>query len=146
MRNNTKLNYQRAVSQAISYIEENLEQEICLDKIAAHSGYSKYHLNRLFTEIVGCTIYKYIQKRRLDNAARKLVDTKEPIIEIAFNSGYGSQQAFTLAFRRQYLLTPQQYRVRSKYLPGQMIYNSICAYTLLAHSLSMTSIAGRMSA
>ncbi|HGM3313879.1 TPA: helix-turn-helix transcriptional regulator, partial [Clostridioides difficile] len=43
----------------IDYIEENLTENLNLDKIADIANYSKYHLHRMFTNIVGCTIHQY---------------------------------------------------------------------------------------
>lgn len=94
----------------ISYIEENLDKELSLGKIAEALSYSKFYLARTFKEDTGITLYKYIQGRRLSEAAWKLAETKRPIVEIAFEAGYGSQQAFTKAFRRMYVCTPQEYR------------------------------------
>ncbi|MCC8122227.1 MAG: AraC family transcriptional regulator [Oscillospiraceae bacterium] len=105
------------IMKAIDYIEENLDGKLSLDEISNKVGYSKFHLNRLFSERVGCTLYKYIQTRRLTMAAEKLVYTTKPIIEIAYESNYDSQQSFTLAFRQLYLCTPQRYRIIGIHTP-----------------------------
>lgn len=108
------------VKSVIDYIEKNLDDELNLDNIAEKAGYSKFHLNRIFSKIVGETIYKYIQKRRLTEAARKLVYTDESIIDIALISGYESQQAFTLAFKKLYGSSPQIYRIKREFKPKQL--------------------------
>ena len=105
------------IMKAIGFIEENLEDNLSLDVVSKKVGYSKFHLNRLFSENVGCTLYKYIQMRRPTVAAEKLVNTKKPIIEIAYESNYDSQQSFTLAFKQLYLCTPQRYRMIGIYTP-----------------------------
>ncbi len=105
------------VMTVIDFIEENLEEKLSLDEVADKVGYSKFHLNRLFSESVGCTIYKYIQIRRLTIAAEKLVNTEKPIIQISYESNYDSQQSFTLAFKQLYLCTPQRYRMIGTYAP-----------------------------
>jgi len=105
------------IMKVIDYIEDNLDGTLSLDEVADKVGYSKFHLNRLFSESVGFTIYKYIQTRRLTVAAEKLVNTKKPIIEIAYESNYDSQQSFTLAFRQLYLCTPQRYRIIGIHTP-----------------------------
>lgn len=105
------------IMKAIDFIEENLEGKLSLDEVANQVGYSKFHLNRLFSESVGCTLYKYIQIRRLTVAAEKLVHTQKTIIEIAYESNYDSQQSFTLAFKQLYLYTPQRYRMIGIYTP-----------------------------
>ncbi len=105
------------ILEIIEHIESNLGQEMNLDIIADKFGYSKFHLNRIFCENVGATIYKYIQFRRLSVAAEKLVTTGKPIVEIAYDTGYQSQQAFSIAFRQFYGYTPLQYRRMGVFIP-----------------------------
>lgn len=105
------------IKKVIDYIEDNLDGKLSLDDVAANAGYSKFHLNRLFSASVGCTLHKYIQTRRLTEAAGKLITTKKPIIEIAHETNYDSQQSFTLAFRQLYHCTPQRYRVVGIHTP-----------------------------
>jgi len=110
------------IIKTVDYIESRLDDEsdeLRLDEIANKISYSKFHLNRLFSEVVGCTIYKYIQKRRLTEAAKKLVCTDKPIIDIAYEANYESQQAFTLAFKQLYAHTPQEYRATGVYASKQ---------------------------
>ncbi|MDE7028845.1 MAG: AraC family transcriptional regulator [Lachnospiraceae bacterium] len=109
----------KVVRQTLSYIEEHIEEALSLDTIAAALNYSKFYLARTFAEETGCTIYKYIQGRRLTRAAEKLVKTQQPIVEIAYEAQYNSQQAFTLAFGRLYQVTPQAYRRKGVFYPMQ---------------------------
>ncbi len=104
-----KKNYD-IVQKVIQYMEENLDEELTLDTISKQIGYSKFHLNRIFTEETGYTMHKFIQSRRLTLAAGKLTTTTTPIAQIALEAGYHSQQAFTLAFRQIYQYPPQTYR------------------------------------
>lgn len=116
----------------IDYIETNLEEEIDLNHIAKNVGYSKFHLNRIFTEYTGITIYKYLQNRRLTVAAEKLVTTDKPITEIAYEAGYDTQQSFSYAFKQAYLYPPKTYREIGGFLPKQgrtsMSYSYILNY------------------
>lgn len=109
----------KIVNQILDVIEKNLDNELTLDKIANELNYSKFYLNRLFSENIGCTIHKYIQKRRLTEAARELVESGEPIIEIAFRAGYNSPQAFTQAFQLLYQYPPGVYRQKGIFFPKQ---------------------------
>ena len=98
------------VELTLSYIEENPDGDLSLDEISRRLNYSKFYIARAFSEEMGCTLYKYIQGRRLAEAARKLAETEMPIVEIAYEAHYNSQQAFTLAFHQYYQCTPQVYR------------------------------------
>lgn len=108
------------VSQAIRYIENNLDNKLDLETVATALYYSKYHLHRIFTKIVGLTIHEYVQRRQLTEAAKLLVFSKRPIIEIALISGYESQQAFTSIFKAMYKMTPADFRIAEEFYPLQL--------------------------
>ncbi|MDE7311613.1 MAG: AraC family transcriptional regulator [Eubacterium sp.] len=101
---------QTVAKKVVDYIEAHLEEDLPLEKIADALNYSKFYLGRSFSKETGCTIYKYIQGRRLALAAQKLVETQQPIVEIAYEARYDSQQAFTLAFKQTYGCPPNAYR------------------------------------
>lgn len=107
------------VKKVLNYIEDNIEKEINVDKIAKNVGYSKFYLNRIFSECTGITIYKYLQSRRLTIAAEKLIKTNEPIMQIAYEAGYDSQQAFSLGFKKLYVYPPKFYRSTGVFVPKQ---------------------------
>ncbi len=107
------------VKNVIDYIEKNLEEKISLEDIARESGYSKFHLNRIFAEHTGVTIYRYLSNRRLTVAAEKLVRTDTPISQIACEAGYDTQQAFSFAFKQLYLSPPRVYRNLGVFIPRQ---------------------------
>ena len=110
----------RIVSQAIRYIEEHLYDKIDLDMAASALHYSKYYLHRIFTNTVGLTIHDYARRRRLTEAARLLVFSEKPIIEIALTSGYESQQAFANIFKAMYKFSPARFRETANFYPLQL--------------------------
>jgi len=122
------------IKKIIDYIENNLDGQLNLDEIAKEAGYSKFHLNRVFSECVGCTIYKYIQMRRLTVAAEELVYTKKPIIEISYEANYNSQQSFTFAFRQLYGCPPQEYRAMKVHVPKFNRFRLESNLVMLYHS------------
>lgn len=125
----------KTIKEMINYIESNLDHQLNLDEIAKKAGYSKFHFNRMFSDHVGYTVYKYIQMRRLTVAAEKLVYTKKPIIEIAYEANYGSQQSFTLAFHRLYDCTPQEYRVMKIHRPKLKRFKSWSGVMMFCKSI-----------
>ena len=103
----------------VDYIETHIDEDLPLAKIAGELSYSKFYIARIFTKETKCTVYKYIQGRRLTLAAQKLVETEQPIVEIAYEAHYDSQQAFTLAFKQFYGCTPGIYRKNGVFYPKQ---------------------------
>ncbi|HOO34400.1 MAG TPA: helix-turn-helix domain-containing protein [Thermotogota bacterium] len=104
----------------INYVEDHLMDKLSVEKVALAVHYSKYHLHRVFTETVGVTIHDYIRRRQLTEAARQLVFSDKPIIEIALFAGYESQQAFTTVFKAMYKQSPRQYRETEVFYPLQL--------------------------
>lgn len=128
------------VEKIVAYIEEHLNEDLSLDSIAKDLNYSKFYISRVFAKETNCTIYKYIQGRRLTLAAQKLVETKKPIVEIAYEAHYNSQQAFTLAFHQVYLCPPQTYRKNATFYPKQPKINmkNSLYYISYTHYLSLS--------
>ena len=138
------MNHDTILDKVIDYIENHLEEDLSLDNISRNLSYSKYYIARSFSEKTGITVCEYIRRRRLTLAAQKLVETKQPIIDIAYEAGYNSQQAFNLAFRRLYLCTPQTYRRNGIFYPLQTELRLQGTLSLFFYS-NITS-GGRMAA
>lgn len=101
------------ISELLEWIERNLDSQdnrLSLDKVAMKSGYSKWHLQRMFKEITSTAIGAYIRSRRLSKAAVALRLTSRPILDIALQYRFDSQQTFTRAFKKQFAMTPAIYR------------------------------------
>lgn len=109
------------VEEVIGYIEKNLDNMLDLDEISKASGYSKYHLSRMFSACADCPIHEYVMRRKLTEAAGKLAETDERIIDIALGAGYDNQQSFTIGFSKVYGNTPAEYRDNKIFTPLQLI-------------------------
>lgn len=119
------------VAAAIAFIETHLTERLDLDTVAQAVHYSKYHLHRTFAETVGLTIHDYVQRRQLTEAAKLLVFSEKPIIEVAAIAGYETQQAFTTIFTAMYKYTPGQYRSNEKFYALQLKFCLEGAYNML---------------
>ncbi|KPN95924.1 helix-turn-helix transcriptional regulator [Lysinibacillus sp. ZYM-1] len=104
------MEYSQATQRIITYIEEQLVEEIALEFMPNITGYSKFHLSRIFKQETGLTIGEYIRMRRLAMAASSLIYSNASIITIAFTFQFQSQEAFTRAFKEVYALPPGKYR------------------------------------
>ena len=132
-----------SIEQVIDYIENHLSEKIDLETVSTTVNYSKYHLHRMFTETVGLTIHDYVQRRQLTEAAKLLVFSYKPIIEIAFICGYESQQSFTTAFTAMYKTSPAQYRDKQEFYPlllQVVIHNKKVNTTLTKNNIRFATI------
>lgn len=134
---------EKVLEKVVSYIDQHIEEDLSLDEISTALNYSKFYMAHTFAEQTGCTIYKYIQGRRLTLAAEKLVATQKPIVDIAYEAHYNSQQAFTLAFSRLYQCSPQAYRKKGVFYPKQTKI-TLCAQQY--HSGTAYRMGGEMAA
>lgn len=108
------------ISRAIQFIETHLTEKLDLERVAEGIHYSKYHLHRVFANTVGLTIHDYVQRRQLTEAAKLLVFSEKPIMEIALIAGYETQQSFTTVFTAMYKQPPNQYRENEEFYPLQL--------------------------
>ncbi|TOQ37133.1 AraC family transcriptional regulator, partial [Vibrio parahaemolyticus] len=60
------------VNEILVWIEMNLTNRLLLDDIALKSGYTKWHLQRVFRKVVGIPLGEYIRRRRICEAAKDL--------------------------------------------------------------------------
>lgn len=113
-------NNAQIVQYLVNYIEDHISEEISLDRVAETTGYSKYHMHRMFTGIIGLSLHQYIKRRQLTEAARNLISSGKSIVQIALDAGYESQQAFMLAFKSMYKLSPNHFRKKHQFYPVQL--------------------------
>ncbi len=104
------MDYLASIERAIEYIERHLDEVLRPEDIAAAAGYSLYHLTHIFTAVIGEPIGSYVQKRRLSESCKKLLHTEKRVIDIAVESGFGSSEAYSRAFKSAYGISPAAYR------------------------------------
>jgi AraC family transcriptional regulator len=97
---------------ALWIIERNSAQPLTLDGIAAACGVSRSHLAHAFGTATGLSVMQYVRARRLSAAARSLAAGAPDILSLALETGYGSHEAFTRAFRDRFQQTPESIRER----------------------------------
>ncbi|WP_108671615.1 AraC family transcriptional regulator [Peribacillus acanthi] len=99
--------------ESIQYIEGNLDNDLCIDDIAAIACMSKFHFQRMFNMLTGYTVSEYIRNRRITVAAQELVNTSSKVIDVAMKYRYESPESFTKAFRRIHGISPSAVKKNS---------------------------------
>lgn len=87
------------------------------EALYAAAGYSKRHAERIFKELLGKTIKKYIRCIQLSESSEKLLEKEENILEIALETHFESHEGYTRAFFEQFGWTPNAYRHRKPPIP-----------------------------
>lgn len=98
--------YLRQLQRSLSFIEAHLGEELRIQAIARHAGMSMWHFQRIFSAALGQPLMDYVRRRRLSRAMEVLCSRREGILDIALDSGFRSQEAFTRAFKAMFGVTP----------------------------------------
>jgi AraC-like DNA-binding protein len=106
-----------AVQRMQGYIADHLDQHLSLEQLARVGGYSPWHAARAFKKWTGRTPLAYIRALRLSRAALALRDGRDPIVDVALDFCFDSQEGFTRAFSEAFGTTPARYRKRPTPIP-----------------------------
>lgn len=87
---------------------------VSLAELAEEHEISVSHLQKLFKQIYGAPVYRYIKEYRLERAAVELVRSSESVTVIAQNAGYDNASKFSEAFKKRYGMTSTHYRSKAK--------------------------------
>ena len=90
------------------------DEALTLRALSKKLGYSQFHTTRKFKEISGMQLRDYLRNRKLAFALKEIRDSKKTILDIAFDYGFSSNEAFTRAFKNAYGVTPSEYRKNPK--------------------------------
>jgi AraC family transcriptional regulator len=127
------MDWLKRFSQAIDYIELNLDSEISYDEAANIACCSTNYFQRMFSYVVGLPLSEYIRQRRMTQAAFDLQNSKEKIRDIGAKYGYVSPASFHRAFQAVHGVSPSEAR-----LPG----TELNSYPCLHFSVSISSTNG----
>ncbi len=93
------MSYQHSiVVELVNLIEMNIQHDLSIEKLSDLSGYSKWHLQRMFQRYTGMKIATYIRNRRLSKSAVMLKQSDLKVLEVATAIGFSSQQALAAPF------------------------------------------------
>jgi len=106
------MNYLDIIQKVLCYVDENLTDELNADKLANEAGFSTYHFCRVFQWYTSYSVMEYVRLRRLAFAASELSSGRK-LIDIAMEYGFETHSGFSKAFKRQYGVPPEVYRIRS---------------------------------
>jgi AraC-like DNA-binding protein len=90
------------------------DEALTLRFLSRRLGYSKFYTTRKFKEISGMQFRDYLRHRKLAFALKEVRDSKKSFLDIAFDYGFSSHEAFTRAFKGTYGITPSAYRKSPK--------------------------------
>lgn len=91
------------------YVEEHIMENISLDEIAQHLGYSKSKLYRELKDVTEYSPIDLVNLVRLHKAVDLMTREQQNITEAAFNTGFSSPSYFSRTFLKYYYMRPKDY-------------------------------------
>lgn len=98
------------LERAKTYINNNFQEDVGLNDIAEYAHISPFHFSRVFKSLTHWTPHQYLLHTRLKYAEILLRDTKMPITDVAFASGFNSLEHFSSVFRKKMGIPPRRFR------------------------------------
>lgn len=94
----------------LGFIHQHYAEPVTIKQLAAHTGVCERECFRSFAQYFNTTPMDYLMRYRISMAARRLVETGDPISQIAGECGFSSSSYFSLVFRQIMGKTPREYR------------------------------------
>lgn len=98
------------VKKAQEFIENNYQNKITIDELAAMFALSRRNLERRFKKATRNTVTEYIQRVKIEAAKISLESSQKNVNEVMSNVGYQDPKAFRTIFKRFTGLSPIQYK------------------------------------
>ncbi|NRF64028.1 AraC family transcriptional regulator [Vibrio coralliilyticus] len=98
------------ISKVLSYIHQHVSEPLSLDDIARQSCWSRWQLQRVFQTETGMAVATYVRELKLSQAAERLIDSTDRVIDIALELGFSSEISFSRSFKQVFGVSPRAYR------------------------------------
>jgi AraC-like DNA-binding protein len=102
------------IKEAINYIEQNFQNDITIEDIAAVSGINRSYFGKIFRNSVGRSPQEFLMNYRMVKATELLKLTSLSIADIGSAVGYENPLHFSRAFKTIYGISPREWRNRHK--------------------------------
>lgn len=111
---NNLLHNPSPIQRTLQYIQMHFRENLTVSFLADYVGLTPNYLSSVFHKTMGKTLNEYITGIRLDVSTKFLIFTDLPITQICYDCGFGSLSNFMRMFKKQYGVSPNQFRQSQK--------------------------------
>jgi len=109
--NNFHLNQ---LDKVLKYINQNLDEDLTLQKIASIGSYSSFHFHRIFRAYTSETLNGFIVRKRIEKIASILIREKSvKVSQLSTTYGFSSNSSLTKTFKKIYGISPSEFKRKS---------------------------------
>ncbi|MBW6411576.1 response regulator transcription factor [Clostridium weizhouense] len=98
------------IKAAIEYIQDNIGENVSLEKMASMCNLSPCYFSRVFKKSLGVTFISYVNETKINRAKELLENTDIPVLNVALDLGFDDCGYFIRVFKKSQGLTPKKYR------------------------------------
>ncbi|QNI34234.1 helix-turn-helix transcriptional regulator [Alloacidobacterium dinghuense] len=98
----------------LAFMNERILRTVTLSELAREAGLSAAYFSQRFKSSTGISPHQYLLRLRICKAKKLLEESESPVIDIAAECGFQTQQHFARIFRRLTMRTPTEYRRQSQ--------------------------------
>lgn len=99
------------------YINNHLDEDLSLDRLASFFYTSKYHISHVFKDNMGISLHQYIIKKRLQSSKNGVL-SGIPLTKLYHQYGFSDYTSFYRAFKKEFGLSPKEFREQKKLPDG----------------------------
>jgi transcriptional regulator GlxA family with amidase domain len=101
-----------SVKKAQEFIEDNFQEKITVDQLAAMLALGRRNLERRFKKATSNTLVEYMQRVKIEFAKKSFENSRKNVNEVMYDVGYADVKAFRNIFKKNTGLSPLEYRNR----------------------------------
>lgn len=99
------------LNKVLDYIDQNLDSDLTLNKIASVGNYSVFHFHRLFRAYTTETLNEYVTRKRIEKIASILIRNKSAkMSDLSYSFGFSSNSSLTKTFKKIYEISPTKFK------------------------------------
>lgn len=111
IRSKIKDDYIESINRVLQFIDDHLDRDLSIDRLADIALFSKYHFHRIFKGAVGEPLTAYVIRRRLERAIFLFKSRPDlTVTQVALEVGFNSPEHFSRSFKDKFDVTANEFR------------------------------------